>query len=430
MPLIANRCATASAGCLLVTLATVASRGPAFAHDGTLAPATSDSAVLPIAILALFAVVYAAGAVRLERGRGAQRVAGGGRLAAMGAGLAVLAAALISPLQALADRLVSAHMLQHLLLMLLAAPLVVWGRPLTVSMWALPRGVRRAFGRARMTPHLAFIADMGRRPAVAWMAFSGSIAFWHLPAFYRMAGDDALLHALMHLTFLGAGLLFWSVVLEPSGRRRLDYSRTIVFVFSTAMATGLAGALLSFAQKPIYHAADAPAVLGLTSLEDQRLAGLIMWIPMDLVLFCVAGALFVAWLSSTERRQLFAGTARVATPPVILILALLCGCDQSGTSLAADAGERENRGISLIVHYGCGSCHEIPGIRSANGVVGPPLEQFGRRVYVAGMLRNSPENLAAWLRNPQAIIPGNAMPDMGMSEADARAIADYLLTLE
>jgi cytochrome c2 len=168
----------------------------------------------------------------------------------------------------------------------------------------------------------------------------------------------------------------------------------------------------------------------LTSLEDQRLAGLIMWIPMDLVLFCVAGALFVAWLSSTERRQLFAGTARVATPPVILILALLCGCDQSGTSLAADAGERENRGISLIVHYGCGSCHEIPGIRSANGVVGPPLEQFGRRVYVAGMLRNSPENLAAWLRNPQAIIPGNAMPDMGMSEADARAIADYLLTLE
>jgi cytochrome c1 len=71
----------------------------------------------------------------------------------------------------------------------------------------------------------------------------------------------------------------------------------------------------------------------------------------------------------------------------------------------------------------------VPGIADANGHVGPPLTQIGRRIYIAGLLRNNPDNLVAWLRDPQRIVPGNAMPDMGMSEADARAIAAYLDTL-
>lgn len=88
------------------------------------------------------------------------------------------------------------------------------------------------------------------------------------------------------------------------------------------------------------------------------------------------------------------------------------------------------RGQALIVEYGCGSCHTIPGIRAARGVVGPPLMFFGRRTYIAGRLPNSPENLAHWISNPQEVDDKTAMPDLGLSHEQARDIAAYLYTLD
>jgi cytochrome c2 len=90
-----------------------------------------------------------------------------------------------------------------------------------------------------------------------------------------------------------------------------------------------------------------------------------------------------------------------------------------------DAG----RGARLIAQYGCGGCHIVPGISGADGLVGPPLNKMARRVYIAGLLRNSPDNLAAWIENPQAIVPGNAMPAMGINNEQARDIVAYLYTL-
>ena len=84
---------------------------------------------------------------------------------------------------------------------------------------------------------------------------------------------------------------------------------------------------------------------------------------------------------------------------------------------------------SGCAQYGCPACHTIPGVKNANGNVGPPLARIGERTYIAGMLRNTPPNLVRWIREPQAVVPGNAMPDMGVSEADARDIAAYLYTL-
>ncbi len=83
-------------------------------------------------------------------------------------------------------------------------------------------------------------------------------------------------------------------------------------------------------------------------------------------------------------------------------------------------------GRRLIVSYGCGSCHSIPGVAGANGKAGPPLDHFYKQMYIAGRLSNTPENLIRWIRNPQQVIPGNAMPNMGVSEEDARDIAAYL----
>jgi cytochrome c2 len=87
------------------------------------------------------------------------------------------------------------------------------------------------------------------------------------------------------------------------------------------------------------------------------------------------------------------------------------------------------RGRQLIEQFGCGGCHTIPGVRSARGNVGPPLTAFGHRRYVAGMLENQPENLMRWLQHPQSVVPGNAMPEMGINQAQARDIAAYLYTL-
>jgi cytochrome c1 len=86
--------------------------------------------------------------------------------------------------------------------------------------------------------------------------------------------------------------------------------------------------------------------------------------------------------------------------------------------------------VALIRTYGCGGCHRVPGIADANGLVGPPLAAMGRRIYIAGLLRNTPDNMIMWLRDPQRIVPGNAMPDMGLSDRDAHDVTAYLYTLQ
>ncbi|MFF0365812.1 c-type cytochrome [Micromonospora sp. NPDC005087] len=91
---------------------------------------------------------------------------------------------------------------------------------------------------------------------------------------------------------------------------------------------------------------------------------------------------------------------------------------------------RPDRGAELIAQYGCGSCHTIPGINRAEGLVGPPLTRFGARSYIAGQLPNNADNLRRWIADPQAVEPGTAMPNLGISAIDAQDIAAYLYTLD
>lgn len=92
-------------------------------------------------------------------------------------------------------------------------------------------------------------------------------------------------------------------------------------------------------------------------------------------------------------------------------------------------GGNAQRGAKLIGSIGCGSCHNIPGIDGADGKVGPPLTDIGERRFIAGVLSNTPGNMIVWLKNPQAVVPGNAMPDLGLTDKEARDIAAYLYTL-
>lgn len=115
----------------------------------------------------------------------------------------------------------------------------------------------------------------------------------------------------------------------------------------------------------------------------------------------------------------------------LLGAATLTGCvgGQSPSTRGVAMSGSPAQGRRLIVTYGCGSCHTIPGIYTARGVVGPPLYFFGRRTMIAGELPNSPENLVRWLRDPRAVEPATAMPALGLSEQQAQDIAAYLDTL-
>ncbi|WP_425450022.1 c-type cytochrome [Virgifigura deserti] len=115
---------------------------------------------------------------------------------------------------------------------------------------------------------------------------------------------------------------------------------------------------------------------------------------------------------------------------VLSILTGLSGCDESGESPPQRMVDGDPElGEAAILRYDCGICHAIPGIDGANGTVGPPLTDFAHRVYIAGVAPNQPEFLTRWIQNPPAIAPNTAMPDLGVSDEDARHIAAYLYTL-
>jgi cytochrome c len=111
------------------------------------------------------------------------------------------------------------------------------------------------------------------------------------------------------------------------------------------------------------------------------------------------------------------------------VLALAACSPRSSNPLWSGFGGDPQRGALVMVRGSCGACHEIPGIQAAHGLVGPPLAHFGRRAIVAGMLPNTPENLTHWIQHPQAVVPGNAMPEAGLTDQQARDAAAYLYSL-
>ncbi len=113
----------------------------------------------------------------------------------------------------------------------------------------------------------------------------------------------------------------------------------------------------------------------------------------------------------------------------LLMSLAACTGGRADYEMSPMAGGDADRGAALISRFRCGSCHTIPGIRAADGVVGPPLFFFSRRVLIAGELPNTPENLIRWVRDPPSIEPGTAMPALGLDEEQARDVAAYLYTL-
>jgi putative membrane protein len=215
------------------------------------------------------------------------------RFAAFLTGLGTVLAALVSPVDAMAERSFTAHMVQHLLLTAVAAPLLVLGRPLTLALRAGPgrswvrRAVRsRAFG---VLTH----------PVVAWVAFVGTMYATHLGPLYEAALRSPAWHAAEHSLFLGTALLFWlPVVGETPAPRRLGHGARLLYLALAMPAEGFLALAIFSAGRALY-----PAYAGPGALSDQRSAAALLWIVGDLVMLGALILAAVAWKADEEARQ-------------------------------------------------------------------------------------------------------------------------------
>jgi cytochrome c oxidase assembly factor CtaG len=266
------------------------------------------SVVLP---LLLMMTTYGAGIRHLQQQGIRRRVVSWGRCAAFALGILALIAALMSPLDLLAEVLFSAHMTQHLMLMLVAPPLLILGRMDIVLLWTFPMPVRRLIGQGwRKATWLRSAFDLLSRPVTVWLLASSVMWFWHISGPYAWAFYNVDIHILEHLSFFLTSLAFWTLVLRPFSREKSGHGTALVLLATFAMESALLGALLAFAGHPLYaaHAAQVSRHLphclpDLSPLQDQQLAGLIMWVPASLVQLVALGAVFADWLSISPGRH-------------------------------------------------------------------------------------------------------------------------------
>jgi putative membrane protein len=253
-------------------------------------------------LLALSAFLYVRGVRSLWREASTGRGVSKREAWCFAGGWLALFVALVSPLHPWGRVLFSAHMTQHEVLMLLAAPLFVLSRPLVPILWALPIGWARKLGGLGKQRAVQTIWRALTNPLVAWAVHAVALWVWHVPALFDATVTSELVHTLQHLSFFLSALLFWwALVNGPQGL--MGYGAATLYMFTTSVHSGLLGALITFAGSAWYPAYQTTTQSwGLTPLEDQQLGGLIMWIPAGLVYIVAGLMLFAGWLREAEAR--------------------------------------------------------------------------------------------------------------------------------
>jgi putative membrane protein len=254
--------------------------------------------------VAVVMCVYAAGIVRLWRNAGYGRGVRPLEALAFATGSLTLVFALSPPLDEWSETWLAAHMVQHELLMIVAAPLLAVGAPLVGMLWAMPSAFRQTLVAAVLSTPIPRIWRMFTAPPAAFILYGLALWIWHVPTLYDGALEHEAVHAIQHLCFFGTAALFWWGIIH--GRQgRTAYGAAVVYLFVTAVHGGVLGALLTVSPRVWYVPYLAPHASGLTPLEDQQLAGLLMWVPAGFAF--VVGALFLlaAWLRQSDRLSRF-----------------------------------------------------------------------------------------------------------------------------
>lgn len=253
-----------------------------------------------IGALLLPAWLYRRGLRRLRTQVGPHRGLRSWEVASFWIGWWTLVIALLSPLHPWGKVLFAAHMTQHELLMVAAAPLLVLGRPIVAFLFAIPIQDARQLSRVARRPAVQNVWHAIARPSIAWVLHAVTLWTWHVPRFFEATLTNEFIHDFQHVTFFGTALMFWWALIH--GRAGLSgLGLAVLYLFTTMMHTGVLGALLTFAGAPLYPAyADGAASWSLTPLEDQQLGGLIMWVPAGLVYLVAALALVAGWMRVVE----------------------------------------------------------------------------------------------------------------------------------
>lgn len=252
--------------------------------------------------LILSAVLFALGWWRLWRESARRRTTKRWEALCFAGGWLALFIALVSPMHAWGRVLFSAHMTQHEILMLVAAPLLVLGRPLVPLMWSLPLNWSRRLGNLGKVRAVHTAWHVLTIPLVAWLVHAIALWAWHIPSLFEAVLHNEWVHTGQHLSFLISALLFWWAIIHgPQGV--MGYGAAVLYVFTTSLHSGLLGALITFAGSIWYPSyLGLTASWGLTPLEDQQLGGLIMWIPAGLVYIIAGIALLAGWIRESELR--------------------------------------------------------------------------------------------------------------------------------
>ena len=265
---------------------------------------TDMSAAFLLFVLVAISGVYILGLKRLWQNAGWGHGLPLWRAVCFLSGMAILALALLGPMDEMADQYFSMHMVQHLLLMKVIAPLLLLGWFSPIFLWAV--GKNAAHQTGELWARSRRLRRLWRRftdPWVAWIAFALCLWFWHIPAFYQAALENEPLHDFEHLLFLGTSLLFWWYLLKTGRDQKLRYGVAVIYLFTTLLHESVLGALLTFSQKSWYSFYSAANPWGLPALHDQQLAGLIMWLPGCTLFSVLIIYYFGAWLRAIEERM-------------------------------------------------------------------------------------------------------------------------------
>jgi putative membrane protein len=213
--------------------------------------------------------------------------------------------ALMSPLDPLSDELFSAHMIQHLILILVAAPPLVMSDFPLAFLWALPRSWSQSFAyHWNQSGTVSRLWRLTNSPLFAWSTFAIAIWLWHAPKFFDAALQHEGIHIAEHLVFLITAMLFWWILFKPTKNTHLRYGIAILYLFTTILQSSILGALMTFSSRPWYaYYANQVMPWSLTPLADQQIAGLIMWMPGGFMFTVLTIGYFAAWLRALEQRS-------------------------------------------------------------------------------------------------------------------------------
>jgi cytochrome c oxidase assembly factor CtaG len=282
-------------GVRLLALALLVVAAPAAAHGGHAHAPRWTLDPLLVVPLGLALVIYVAGWLRLSK-RASSPVRPGLFLA----GWAVLTMSLVSPLHEAGERSFTMHMIEHEAIMLVATLLLAASHAGGVLAWGLPAPLRQSLGGRWKAP-LSALWKRLTEPVTATAVQAVVMWAWHAPPLFDRALDNFGWHVAQHACFFLSSLLFWWAMLHPRGRAG-SYGVSAACLFATSLMGGALGAMMSFSSSPWYadYAAMGMTGIGLDAVDDQRLAGLIMWIPGGLVHGLAALLLFYKWLRASE----------------------------------------------------------------------------------------------------------------------------------